>query len=150
MATELRSYAYPGGIAGADFSVGGGLSGQNGNGNASGQFLFVALNGTEDTFVPYLNDNIKTGYVPVGISQNDPTLGGQLSVMCLGRSKIVAGSGGIAIGQEVGAEALTGRGVAKAATLTGANLGDFVMGICSCAAAQGAVGSVELIGRYRV
>ncbi len=149
MATELRSYAYPGGIAGEDFSVGGGLTGQNGNGNASGQFLFVCLNGTEDTFVHYQNDNHLSGRVPVGVSQNDPATGGQLSVMSLGRSKIVAGSGGIAIGQEVGSDS-AGRGVAKAATLTGANLGDFVMGICSCAASEGNVGSIELIGRYRV
>lgn len=150
MATELRLHAYAGGIAGADFSVGGGLSGQNGNGNASGQFIFVCLNGTQDTFVPYVNDNPTSGRVPLGISQNDPKLAGELSVMLLGRSKIVAGLNGIAVGDEVGAEALTARGVKKAATLTGANLGDFVMGVCVCAAAQGEVGSVELIGRYRV
>lgn len=149
MATELRCHAYAGGIAGEDFSVGGGLTGQNGNGDASGQFLFVCLNGTQDTFVHYANNNPTTGYVPLGISQNDPKLAGELSVMLLGRSKIVAGSGGIAIGQEVGSDS-AGRGVAKAATLTGANLGDFVLGVCVCAAAAGEVGSVELIGRYRV
>lgn len=150
MATELRSYAYPGGIAGANFTVGGGLMGQNGNGNASGQFLFVALiPGVQDTFDVYRNDNVLTGRVPMGISQNDPPLNGQLSVMCLGRSKIVAGAGGIIEGQEVGAD-VNGRAVAKTATLTGSNLGDFVIGICSCAADVGNVGSIELIGRYRV
>ncbi len=87
--------------------------------------------------------------MPLGISQNDPKSGGELSVMLLGRSKIVAGSGGMAVGQEIGSDS-AGRGVAKAATLTGANLGDFVMGVCVCAAAVGECGSVELIGRYRV
>lgn len=150
MATTFNLYTYPGGIAGEDFSVGGGLTGQNGNGDASGQFLFVALDGiTEDTFVVYRNDGNVTGRAPMGVSNNDPKLGGQLSVMCLGRSKIVAGAGGIALGDEVGADA-AGRGVKKRATLTGANLGDWVMGICSCAADVGNVGAIELIGRYRV
>lgn len=150
MATGFNLYSYSGGIAGADFSVGGGLTGQNGNGNASGQFLFVALDGiTEDTFVVYKNDNITSGLIPMGISNNDPKIGGQLSVQCLGRSKLVAGAGGMALGWEIGADA-AGRGVRKQATLTGANLGDFVMGICNCAADVGNVGAVELIGRYRV
>jgi hypothetical protein len=150
MATELRVHAYAGGIAGADFSPGGGMQGAVNLGLASGQYLIVALNGVQDTFALYVNDNPTSGRVPLGITQNDPKLGGELSVMLLGRSKLVAGAGGLAIGDEVGAEAVTGRGVKKAATLTGANLGDFVIGVCVCAAAQGETSSVELIGRYRV
>lgn len=149
MSTEYRVYDYPGGIAGEDFSKGAGLTGQDGAGNASGQFLFVCLNGTEDTFVHYQNDNITSGRIPVGVSQNDPKSGGELAVRCLGRSKITAGTGGIAIGQDVGSDS-AGRGVAKYATTTGANLGDFVMGICVHAAAVGELGVIELIGRYRV
>lgn len=149
MATELRLHAYAGGIAGENFSSTGTLTGFNNGDGATGQFLFVCLNGTQDTFVHYQNDNSSSGRVPLGISQNDPKSAGELSVMLLGRSKIVAGSGGMAVGQEIGSDS-AGRGVAKAATLTGANLGDFVMGVCVCAAAVGETGSVELIGRYRV
>lgn len=149
MATELRLHAYAGGIAGENFSSTGVLTGFNNGDGATGQFLFCCLNGTQDTFVHYQNDNSSSGRVPLGVSQNDPKSGGELSVMLLGRSKIVAGSGGIAVGQEIGSDS-AGRGVAKAATLTGANLGDFVMGVCVCAAAVGETGSIELIGRYRV
>lgn len=149
MGTELRVHAYAGGIAGQDFSPGGGLQGAVNLGLASGQFLIVALS-AEDTFSIYTNDNPTSGRVPLGISQNDPKLGGELSVMLLGRSKLVAGAGGLAVGDEVGAEAVTGRGVKKAATLTGANLGDFVLAVCVTPAVQGAYASVELIGRYRV
>lgn len=149
MGTEYRVYDYPGGIAGEDFSPGGGLTGQNGNGTASGQFLFVALNGTEDTFVHYQNDNAASGRVPVGISQNDPKSGGELAVRILGRSKLTAGGGGLAVGDEVGSDS-AGRGVKKNATLTGANLGDFVMGVCAHAAAAGEIAVIELSGRYRV
>lgn len=149
MATEFRIYDYPGGIAGEDFSSAGSLTGRDNGDGATGQYLFVCLNGTQDTFVHYQNDNHASGRVPLGVSQNDPKNGGELAVRCLGRTKIVAGSGGIAVGDEVGSDS-AGRGVTKNATTTGADLGDFVMGICVCAAAQGETGSIELIGRYRV
>lgn len=145
MATEYRIYDLPGGIAGEDFSPAGVLTGNNGAGTACGQYLFVKSNGTEDTYVhcSAANDT------PIGISQNDPKSGGELAVRCLGRSKITCGSGGLAVGDEVGTDA-AGRGVKKNATITGANFGDFVMGICTHAGAAGEIGAVELIGRYRV
>lgn len=149
MATEYRVYDIPGGIAGEDFSPLGALTGNNGAGTACGQYLFVTQNGVEDTYVHYQNDNAASGRVPVGISQNDPKSGGELAVRALGRSKITAGSGGMAVGQEIGSDS-AGRGVVKNATTTGANLGDFVMAICTHAAAAGELGGCELIGRYRV
>ncbi len=148
MATEYRIYDIPGGIAGEDFSKAGSLTGNDGGGTACGQYLFVCQTGTEDTYVHYQNDNISSGRVPVGVSQNDPKSGGELAVRALGRSKITAG-GTLAIGDEVGSDS-AGRGVKKTATTTGANLGDFVMGICTHAAAVGELAGIEMIGRYRV
>ena len=149
MATEFRVYDVPGCIAGEDFSPAGTLTGNNGNGTACGQFLFVTQTATKDTYVHYQNDNISSGRVPVGVSQNDPKSGGELQVRALGRSKITCGTGGLAIGDDVGSDS-AGRGVKKTATTTGANLGDFVMGICTGAGAVGEIGQIELIGRYRV
>lgn len=149
MATEFRVYDVPGCIAGEDFSPAGVLTGAFNLGTASGQYLFVTQNGVANTYVHYQNDNISSGRVPVGISQNDPKSGGELQVRALGRSKIVAGSGGMALGDEIGSDS-AGRGVKKTATTTGANLGDFVMGICTGAAAVGETGQIEMIGRYRV
>ncbi len=149
MATEFRIYDYPGGIAGEDFSVGGGLTGQNGNGNASGQYLFVAFSGVQDTFVHYANNYPLTDQPPIGISQNDPKNAGELAVRCLGRSKITAGTGGMAVGDLIGSDT-AGRGVKKRPSQTGANLGDWVLGVCSCAAAVGELGAVELIRAYQV
>lgn len=149
MSTEFRVYDVPGCVAGEDFSPAGVLTGNNGNGTACGQFLFVCQTATEDTYVHYINDNALSGRVPMGISQNDPKSGGELQVRALGRSKITCGGGGLAIGDEVGSDS-AGRGVKKAGTLTGAQLGDFIMGICTHAGAAGEIGVVELIGRYRV
>lgn len=145
MATEYRTFDIPGGIAGEDFSSAGGLLGAGG----TGQYLFVACNGTKDTYVHYKNDNPTSGQVPVGISQNNPKNGGELAIRALGLSKVVAG-GVLNPGQEVGSDA-NGRAVAKGGTLTGANLGDFVMGVVDDpAGAAGEIASVLLIGRYRV
>lgn len=148
MGTEYRIYDIPGGIAGEDFSKAGVLTGNDGAGNACGQYLFVCQNATEDTYVHYINDNAASGRVPVGVSQNDPKSGGELSVRMWGRTKITAGSGGMAIGDEIGSDT-AGRGVKKTATTTGANLGDFVKGICTHAAAAGELGGIELV-HYRV
>ena len=145
MATEYRIYDYPGGIAGEDFSPAGVLTGNNGNGTACGQYLFVKLNGTEDTFVHCNSDSDS----PLGISQNDPKSGGELAVRVLGRSKITAGSGGLAVGDEVGTDA-AGRGVKVNPTITGADFGKWSMGICSHAAAAGEIAGIELRGPYRV
>lgn len=149
MSTELRLHSYAGGIAGANFSATGTMTGFNNGDGATGQYLFVALNGTEDTFDLYTNNHATSNRRPMGVSQNDPKLNGELSVMLLGRTKIVAGVGGMAIGDEIGADS-AGRGVVKRATLTGANLGDWVMGVCVCAAAVGETGAIELIGAYRI
>lgn len=151
MATEYRIYDYPGGIAGEDFSSAGSLSGQNG-----GQYLFVAFKqtgggdnrGVQDTFVHYQNNYAQTDQRPVGVSQNNPISGGQLAVRCLGRSKITAG-GTISVGDILGSDS-SGRAVAKKPSQTGANLGDWAMGICSCAAAVGELGAIELVGSYQV
>lgn len=149
MSTELRLHSYAGGIAGANFSATGTMTGFNNGDGATGQYLFVALNGTEDTFDLYTNNHAASNRRPLGVSQNDPKSAGELSVMLLGRTKIVAGSGGIAIGDEVGADS-AGRGVKKSATQTGAQLGDWVMGVCVCAAAAGECGAIEMVGGYRV
>jgi hypothetical protein len=136
MATELRVHAYAGGIAGEDFSVGGGLTGNNGNGDASGQFLFVCLNGTRTRSSTIRTTIAATNRVPLGISQNDPKT----------RRPAVGHAAGPL--QDHGRLrrhrhrrrnrfGLAGRGVKKAATLTGANLGDWVMGVCVCAADVG-------------
>lgn len=149
MATEYRVYDLPGGIAGEDFSKGGGLTGQDGNGTASGQFLFVTPNDVLDTYVHYQNNYPISDNPPVGISQNDPKNGGELAVRVLGRSKITAGVGGLAIGDLVGSDA-AGRGVKKRPSQTGANLGDWVMGWCSAPAAVGEIGAVELCFAFLV
>lgn len=148
MATEYRVYDYPGGIAGEDFSATGSLTGAGG----TGQYLFVApkpANGvsgpaTADTFVHYQNNYAITDQPPVGVSQNNPTSGGQLAVRQLGRSKIVAG-GTISVGDLLGSDS-AGRAVKKRPSQTGANLGDWVLGWCSTAAAVGEIGSIELTG----
>jgi hypothetical protein len=149
MATEYRIYDIPGGLAGEDFSATGGLLGNDGSGAVSGQYLFVAgVIGTDDTYVHYKNDNITSGLIPVGVSQNNPVLGDGLAVRALGRTKITLGAT-VLSGQEVGSDA-NGRAVVKNATTTGANLGDFVMGVCTHGGAVGEIGQMELIGRYRV
>lgn len=149
MGTELRVYDLVGCIAGEDFSPAGSLTGNNGNGTACGQFLFVCLNGTPDTYVHYQNDNPASGRCPIGVSQNNPKSGGELNVRALGRSKITVGAGNLAVGDEVGSDS-AGRGVKKAGTQTGAQLGDFVMAICAKAGNTGEIADIELIGRYRV
>lgn len=150
MGTEYRVYDLVGCIAGEDFSPDGSLTGQDGAGNACGQFLFVCQdNTTVDTYVHYTNNNAASGRVPVGVSQNNPPSGGELQVRALGRSKITVGAGNLALGDEVGSDS-AGRGVKKAGTLTGAQLGDFVMGICVKAGSTGELADIELIGRYRV
>lgn len=145
MSTTYPVYTLTGAIAGESFAKGGGLTGQDGNGTASGQFLFVKGNGTLDTFVHCNADNDK----PIGISQNDPINGGELSIMALGRSKIVAGVGGLALGNEVGTDT-AGRGIAKNTTTTGSDLGDMVMGVCVKAALVGEIADIEMIGRYQI
>ena len=144
MATEFRIYDYPGGIAGEDFSTAGALTGYSG-----GQYLIVAFSGVEDTFVHYQNNYPITDQPPMGVSQNNPINASQLAVRCLGRSKLVAGSGGLAVGDLVGSDT-AGRGVKKRPSQTGANLGDWVIGVCSHAAAVGEVAGVELIRAYQV
>lgn len=140
MGTEYRVYDYPGGIAGEDFSPAGALTGYTG-----GQYLIVAVTDVEDTFVHYQNNYPITDNPPVGVAQNNPTNGGQLAVRLLGRSKVVAGVGGLAIGDLVGSDA-AGRAVKKRPSQTGANLGDWVLGWCSHAAAVGEVAGIELSG----
>lgn len=152
MGTEYRVYDYPGGIAGEDFSSTGSLLGQSG-----GQYLFVAPKaangvsgaGTEDTFVHYQNNYAVTDQPPVGVSQNNPTSGGQLAVRCLGRSKVTAGAA-VSVGDLLGSDS-SGRAIKKRPSQTGANLGDWILGWCSHAAgAAGEIADIELVGAYQV
>lgn len=151
MGTEYRVYDYPGGIAGEDFSSTGGLLGYGG----TGQYLIVANAftagpvGTEDTFVHYQNNYPITDMPPVGVSQNNPKNGSELAVRCLGRTKLTAGAA-VGVGDLIGSDA-NGRGIKKRPSQTGANLGDWVIGICSHAAgAAGEICDVELIARFMV
>lgn len=153
MGTEYRVYDYPGGIAGEDFSSVGALSGYN----ATGQYLFVAFQptngvsgaGIEDTFIHYKNNYAATNQAPVGVSQNNPTNLGQLAVRMLGRSKITAGAA-VNVGDLLGSDA-SGRAVTKNPSQTGANLGDWIMGICSHAAGGvGELAGIELDRKYQV
>jgi hypothetical protein len=153
MATEYRVYDYPGGIAGEDFSATGGLLGYQ----STGQFLIVAFQaangvsgaGTEDTFVHYQNNYAITDQPPMGVSQNNPVNGGELAVRMLGRSKLTAG-GATNVGDMIGSDA-SGRGIKKRPSQSGANLGDWVIGVCSHAAgAAGELMGLELIRAYQV
>ncbi len=145
MSTMYPVYVLTGAIAGESFAKGGGLTGQDGNGTASGQFLFVKGNGTLDTYVHCSADNDK----PIGISVNDPISGGELSIQALGRCKITCGAGGLALNDEVGTDT-AGRGIKKTTGTTGADLGDYVMGVCVKAGAVGEIADIEMIGRYQI
>lgn len=144
MGTEYRVYDIPGGIAGEDFSTAGSLTGTNGA-TACGQYLFVKQNGTLDTYVHCSADNDR----PDGVSQNNPKSGGELAIRALGRSKITAGTGGLALGDQVGTDT-AGRGIKKTVNATGADLGDWVLGTCVKAAAVGELADIDMVGKYQI
>lgn len=137
MAWEAPIQNLPGQTAGSDFSTGNGYS-------STGQFLITKISG-DNAHVPCTNHADR----PSGIAQTNPKSGDALTVMSLGVSKVITGSGGLAAGQEYGPDA-QGKAVAKNATTTGADLGDCVLGVCLEGAAAGALATVTVGAPYRV
>ena len=137
MAWEYPILNLPGQTAGADFSTGNGYL-------STGQYLITKMSG-DNAHVPCSSAHDQ----PSGIAQTNPVNGDALSVMALGVSKVMVGSGGLVAGQAYGPDA-QGKAVAKGPTATGANFGDFVMGFCLEGAAAGALATVTVVPPYQV
>lgn len=104
---------------------------QAGQDLSSNQYYFVTL--ASDGQI----DPTGNGAQATGILQNDPAAAGRAATVAVGgRSKVVAGTGGITVGATVASDA-NGAAVAAAS-------GDVILGICREAAAAGEIGSVEL------
>lgn len=137
MAWEAPIQILPGQTAGSDFSTGNGY-------NSTGQFLITKLS-ADNTHVPCTNHADR----PSGIAQTNPKSGDGLAVMSNGVSKVITGAGGLTFGQEYGPDA-QGKAVAKNPTATGADLGDYVMGVCLEGGAAGALATVTVGSPYRI
>lgn len=136
MAYELPILILPGQVAGSDFSTGNGYGG-------TGQFLITKISGN-DTHVPCTAVTDR----PSGIAQGNPTTGAALGVMAIGVSKVFVGSGGLTAGDEYGTDT-QGKAVRKAASNTGANFGQFVLGTVLVGAAAGELATVTVGAPYR-
>jgi hypothetical protein len=145
MSIGYRVYDLTGYTASEDMSKAGTLTGNDGAGNACGQYLFVKLGATLDQASHCTADNDR----PIGISQNNPKSGDGLAIRALGVSKITAGVGGLAIGDQVGTDT-AGRGIKKTVNATGADMGDWVLGECRKAALVGELADIEMTGRYQI
>ncbi len=137
MAYELPILILPGQIAGSDFSTGNGYG-------STGQYLIVKSNGVADTHVPCTAVTDR----PTGIAQGNPTTGAALGVMAIGVSKVLIGTGGLTAGDEYGPDA-QGKAVRKAASNTGANFGQFVLGGVLVGGAAGELATVTVGAPYR-
>ncbi|WP_431490968.1 hypothetical protein [Paraburkholderia fungorum] len=136
MAYELPILILPGQVAGSDFSTGNGYG-------STGQFLITKISGN-DTHVPCTAVTDR----PSGIAQGNPTTGAALGVMAIGVSKVFVGSGGLTAGDEYGTDT-QGKAVRKAASNTGANFGQFVLGTVLVGAAAGELATVTVGAPYR-
>lgn len=138
MAFEQPIQHIPGAVAGSTFASGNGF-------NSTGQFLLVKSNGSNLQFVPCA----AAGDCPVGIAQDNPASGKALSVMRLGISKVLIGSGGLTAGDEYGTDN-QGKAVRKAPTATGANYGDYVLGTVLEGGSAGELATVTVGSPYRI
>ena len=140
MAWEYRTLDIPGQVAGEDFTTGGPGHGAGG----TSQFLAVKCNGTANTHVTCTAASDR----PSGISQNNPASGAALQVRALGVTKWVAAST-VSPGDEVGTDT-QGRCAKRDVGITGADIGDYAMGLVLEGAAVGELATVLLTGPYRV
>lgn len=130
-------------LAGEDFSSAGSLSGYQ----STGQFLIVKQRDDRTAFTVTHCSNHHDR--PLGVIQNNPKSGDAAAVMVAGETKIVAG-GAINPGDSVGTDG-SGRAVRKNETSTGADYGDFVIGVARDAVtAAGQLVTVLLTGTYRI
>lgn len=137
MAFELPILILPGQVAGSDFSTGNGYG-------STGQYLITKSSGANNTHVPCTATTDR----PTGISQNNPASGGALGVMSIGVSKVLIGTGGLTAGDEYGTDT-QGKAVRKAASNTGANFGQFVLGTVLEGGAAGELATVTVGAPYR-
>lgn len=100
---------------------------------ATAVFVSIVAAGTED---PIEVELPAAGAKIMGVTMNGIKDGENGDVQVEGRTRVLAGAGGIAVGQQVAST------VAGAAVL--AVSGDIVAGVCVKAAAAGALGEVEL------
>jgi len=126
MASENQLFAVPGLEAGADLST--------------KQYFFVKKSATDDQCVIADTD----GEVVLGVLQNKPNAAGvEAEVMVAGVSKIEAGEA-LTAGDLIGTDS-SGKAKKIEGSITGADVGDFVFGICLVGVASGEVATV-LIG----
>jgi hypothetical protein len=137
VATENPVLVYAGFIAGEDMSTG--LNGYN----STGLYLIAKMS-ANDTVVHCSAHADK----PIGIIQGNPKSGDGCPVMGIGVSKVVAG-GTLVAGDSYGPDS-SGRAVAKASSLTGADLGDFVMGQVLTGATVGQLATVTVFNPTQV
>lgn len=97
---------------------------------SAAQFTFVKMNTTDRTVVAAGNAE-----AAFGVLINDPTSGQAATVVTLGRTKVVVGTGGLTAGDTVGVDA-NGAGVASATS-------DIIVGICVDAAAAGEIATID-------
>ncbi len=113
-------------------------AGKNSSGADIAKAVFVQLvaAGTEDPNQIQLPAG--AGQEVYGVTMNGIKNGQNGDVQTTGRARVLAGSGGLAVGQKV------------AATTAGAGVnavtGNIVVGICAVAAVAGQVAEVELVG----
>lgn len=110
--------------------------GKNGTGADIGAARFVALvaAGNEDPAAIRLP--VSGGVKVYGCTMNAIKDGQIGDIQCEGRTRVVAGSGGLAVGSEVSATT-AGAGIV-------ATVGHVVIGVCVKAAASGEIAEVEL------
>lgn len=137
MAWEYALLDLPGQIAGSTFATGNGYQ-------STGQFLITKLNGTNDTHVPCS----AVGDRPSGIAQNNPASGGALQVRAFGVSKVVCAETLVA-GDEFGPSAL-GKADKKFPTATGADFGNYVLGVVLEGAGLNELATVLIGMPYRI
>lgn len=82
------------------------------------------------------------GELPIGVIQNKPGSGEAVTIECTGVSKVVAGEA-LTAGDLVGTDA-NGKGRKVEATATGADTGDWAIGICVQGAGLNELASVKL------
>lgn len=107
------------------------------------QYLFVKVDG--DYTVGVCDTD---GEFAIGVLQNEPGSGEAATVECAGISKVVAGEA-ITAGQFVGTDA-NGKAKVVEATNTGADTGDWALGVCVQGAGSDEIASVKLGFAHRV
>jgi hypothetical protein len=103
-------------------------------GSGTNQFLFVTQNNDGSVGISDATDH------PIGVVQDNPTEGLECTVMVAGVTKVVAGSGGVAIDDFVGPSS----GGTAVRRVDGTDVGYYINGQVIDAAAEGCLATIML------